>query len=234
MPTAGISLIRPHTEKIKPPRALWVPFELGRPLGAPNEPAFQLDVLRAMLKLFEHQSGPVIDDYPHDARVSDASEGPWACPVQLPPPESASSDADQAVANEIALLRTWYDESLRTTGRTTIGLSGLNADGMAVAAAYLAAVAAGDTPDAPSGATAEPPMLIRFLSDDLKAFYYQAASAQPGRASPSGDELGRWLFRETALGDLLYRLRDALAASEELKAYAGTIVPVLLAQRPER
>jgi hypothetical protein len=36
-----ISLVREHTEKINPPRALWVPFELGRPVGPPDEPAFQ-------------------------------------------------------------------------------------------------------------------------------------------------------------------------------------------------
>ena len=47
--TASISLIRLHTEKIRPPRALWVPFELGRPLGVPDDPAFQTRVLRALL-----------------------------------------------------------------------------------------------------------------------------------------------------------------------------------------
>ena len=37
-----ISLVRVHTENIKPPRALWVPFELGRPFGVPNDSDFQL------------------------------------------------------------------------------------------------------------------------------------------------------------------------------------------------
>ena len=146
MPTAGISLIRPHTEKIKPPRALWVPFELGLPFGAPNEPEFQLDVLRSLLRLFEHKSGPVIDDYPHDAPATADGAEPWACPVQLPAPEPATTEAGalgQAVASEIALLRPWYDESLRASGRTTVGLSGLDADSMAEAATFLAAFAAG-------------------------------------------------------------------------------------------
>jgi hypothetical protein len=34
--TVAISLIRPQTENTKPPRALWVPFELGRPFGPPT------------------------------------------------------------------------------------------------------------------------------------------------------------------------------------------------------
>ena len=47
--TVGISLVREHTAAMKPPRTLWVPFPLGRPLGEPNDEAFQLDVLRAVL-----------------------------------------------------------------------------------------------------------------------------------------------------------------------------------------
>ncbi|MBT5161958.1 MAG: hypothetical protein HOL89_19300, partial [Alphaproteobacteria bacterium] len=35
--TTIISLIRVHSEKVRPPRSLFVPFELGRPLGAPND-----------------------------------------------------------------------------------------------------------------------------------------------------------------------------------------------------
>ena len=33
LPTVVVGLIRLHMEKVKVPRGLWVPFELGRPLG---------------------------------------------------------------------------------------------------------------------------------------------------------------------------------------------------------
>lgn len=65
--TTQISLIREHTESIRPPRALWVPFELGRPLGRPGDAGFQLDVLRAALILLESPTGPVLRDYPGEA-----------------------------------------------------------------------------------------------------------------------------------------------------------------------
>ncbi len=61
--TTQISLIREHTEIIKPPRALWVPFELGRPLGLPDDPALQTRVLVAALKLLEAERGPVLEDF---------------------------------------------------------------------------------------------------------------------------------------------------------------------------
>jgi len=69
-------LIRLHSEKIKPPRALWVPFELGRPLGIPNDPAFQRRILLATLQLFEAPSGPVLEDYPEDAPIAEGEVSP--------------------------------------------------------------------------------------------------------------------------------------------------------------
>ena len=38
--TTQISLIREHTEAISPPRAMWVPFIMGRPFSVPNDPEF--------------------------------------------------------------------------------------------------------------------------------------------------------------------------------------------------
>ncbi len=35
--TASISLIREQSEAVRPPRALWVPFALGRPLGSADD-----------------------------------------------------------------------------------------------------------------------------------------------------------------------------------------------------
>ena len=74
VPNAQISLIREQTAAIMPPRALWVPFMLGRPFGAPNAPDFQRKVLRALLSLFERPAGPVIEDFPEEAPESGAQE----------------------------------------------------------------------------------------------------------------------------------------------------------------
>ena len=51
--TVAIALIRPQAENTKPPRALWVPFELGRPFCPPGDPAFQRRVILAALRLLE-------------------------------------------------------------------------------------------------------------------------------------------------------------------------------------
>ena len=84
--TTGISLVRPHTEQMEPPRALWVPFELGRPFGAPADAAFQRRVLEAALGLLDMGPRPVLEDFPDDAPVTDAPIGEnWGCPVSFPP-----------------------------------------------------------------------------------------------------------------------------------------------------
>jgi hypothetical protein len=81
--TVAISLIRPQTEKTRPPRALWVPFQLGRPFGPPGEPAFQRRVVLAALQLLERTAGPVIiEDFPDDD-PRDKADPSWR-PPSLP------------------------------------------------------------------------------------------------------------------------------------------------------
>jgi hypothetical protein len=83
VPTTQISLVREHTERINPPRALWVPFDLGRPLGAPDEAEFQNKVLLSALGLLEASDRPIIMDFPEDAPVSESGFSPAACPVNF-------------------------------------------------------------------------------------------------------------------------------------------------------
>ena len=75
MATTAISLVREQTAKVNPPRALWVPFALGRPLGVPGDADFQLDVIRAALGLLDTATEPTIEDYPVDAPTVGASSG---------------------------------------------------------------------------------------------------------------------------------------------------------------
>ena len=63
---------------MQPPRALWVTFQLGRPLGAPDDPALQTRVLRATLRLLEAKSGPVLEDYPALSNFDVYMSGPPA------------------------------------------------------------------------------------------------------------------------------------------------------------
>ncbi len=63
--TVSISLLREITEKVRPPRALLVPFPLGYPLGEPLYAALQTRVMRAALRLLPRSDCPVLETF-HD------------------------------------------------------------------------------------------------------------------------------------------------------------------------
>lgn len=61
--TVSLSLLREITEKIRPPRALFVPFPLGYPLGDPNNAELQLRIIRAAFALLSCTDTPVLESF---------------------------------------------------------------------------------------------------------------------------------------------------------------------------
>lgn len=203
---------------MRPTRALWVPFPLGRPLGAPGQRAFQLDVLWALLQLLETATGPTIVDFPRDSPGAD-DDGVWACPVALPAAEPPG-DRERfhaALLREAALLRPWYDEARRQRGRTSVGVSGFDADDLEAMTDLLARFGFGEPAPAADKAVFQLPELVKYVADDLKALYTEATAAQPGH-SATPDELSRWIFQETLLGEAIRRVADRLRASSDRQA----------------
>lgn len=62
--TVCIILLRSIAEKVRPPRALAVPFKHGFPLGKPHDAALQRKVIEAALALLESAGPPpILTDY---------------------------------------------------------------------------------------------------------------------------------------------------------------------------
>ena len=61
--TVSISLLREVTDVLRPPRALFVPYRLGFPLGEPNNSALQHRIIAAALALLARNDVPVIEDF---------------------------------------------------------------------------------------------------------------------------------------------------------------------------
>jgi hypothetical protein len=61
--TVSISLLREVTSVIRPPRALFVPFPMGYPLGAPNDAPLQHRIIAAALGLLEKNDVPVLEEF---------------------------------------------------------------------------------------------------------------------------------------------------------------------------
>jgi fermentation-respiration switch protein FrsA (DUF1100 family) len=218
VPTVAISLIRPQTEKTKPPRALWVPFELGRPFGPPSDAAFQKRVILTALRLLERERGPVIiEDFPEkDPR--ERPDSAWRPPLAKPDLNGASATRlAAALEDEGARVETLYRRAAEEPGRTIVGLSGLS---IGEAGRYMASWLRGQNPESPS-AEMSAPLVLRFAVDDLKAAYIEVALS--GFAKPSSKQLGDWLWSDTAAGAAIFALRSMYLTSddERLKAIAG-------------
>ena len=207
--TVSIILIRNHAERTKPPRGLFVPFPLGFALGRPNDPPFQHRVLRAAFDLLDAEAGPVLVDFPEE---SDAPVEVLAA-SQVTPLRSPALEADPA--NEITGLRGYYERWLEEQdGRTMVGLCGIPQRRWRGLVRFLEAFADGRADDFDRRPPNVPlARFLRYAADDIKAFYFESRMAR--RPGERDNELHRWFWAETAMGRLLVRVSDRMAASED-------------------
>ena len=200
LPTTGISLVREHTEAMAPPRSLWVPFPLGRPLGAAGDAAFQHRVIAAALALLERPRGPVLEDFPESAPEDDTGAS-WSCPVRFAR-AAAEQDLASAVRAELAGLAGWHDLATRRRGRTAARTSGLAIE--QCLDLVIDACQAGDTDNVRT---------LKAAVEDLKTHYAEAVTARPG--SPPAGAIDTMLWNESVLGRLLRQLAARGSESDD-------------------
>jgi len=225
VPTVAISLIRLHTAKIGSPRALWVPFELGRPLGAPRDETFQTRVITAALRLLEAAPGPVVlEDFPDDDPTAIDLPG-WQPPFDLMAGALETGNRatlEHALGQEVLAIAPFYERFVAANRRTTIGLSGLAVD---ECVGFLAAFLAGSPPASPDPAVS-PVQALRWAVDDVKAYYLEAMSADG--AIPSSRQMQSWFWDRTLAARAIIALRRQLLASDDKRSQAigrMTLVP---------
>lgn len=199
--TTGISLIREQTEQMRVPRALWVPFELGRPFGTPGAHDFQRQVLSAALSLLTRDDGPVVlEDFPDDAPAAevpgDEEPSGWSCPVVFAPENAVQGSLGDEVAREMSLLEPWHALYRETRGKAFFATAPV---GRAVVVAALADIAT-DHPVTDAGVTMPLAQWLRLGCDDLRTWYIDAALGQPGHATSA--QLYEWFWTGTAAARL--------------------------------
>lgn len=233
IPTAGISLVRLHTEIIRPPRALWVPFDLGRPLGPPGDADFQKRVLLALLSMFEKATGPVLDDFPEDEPETSGEIMVLSCPVDFTGAMEQSMETDpllSAFRHEMMALRPWYDMGVARRQRTTVGVSGIDLEALGD---FIYSFLEGAWPDNPRS---DIPLeyTLKFAVEDLLSFYIEAITSQPGQEDVSGRALRKWFWDETEAAKVLLKLKEVCQSSpDESMSHmaAHAFVPMEVAQR---
>ena len=218
--TAGIALFREIAETMRPPRILWVSFPLGRPLGKPSDAAFQTEVIKRALGLLDAEQGPVLEDYPID--LPDIDTPPPACPVSFQRKRDDESWHGR-LSREVGALTPWYELGFKRRGRTTVGVCESSIPDIVKDVTTWADDVTQPFPE---------PSWLKLALEDLKSFYSEAITAQPGDYEAGySDAL---IFDDTVLGELIvhyvnfFEAQDpnhpfvrVIASREQLKRSTG-------------
>lgn len=197
--TVAIGLIRGQIESSKPPRALYVEFPLGRPLGRPDDVDLQTNVLQTALDLATRDDVPFIVDYPEV--IEDEGDEPASCPM---PPRH---DPDlHAAIDEARGLRHAYQRNLEATGRTLLGrVTSPDIDGVVELIEKIIRLEAGETLDdvglaGGAGIAA---------GQDIRA-YYEEAGLQLAESTVGSRALESWFYQTTEAGQLIRRAQKVM------------------------
>ena len=208
--TTGISLVRENAASLEPPRTLWVTFPLGRPLGRPNDPAFQHRVIAAALDLLQRETGPVLEDYPEDAPGSDLENAP-ACPISF---RTDASTWIGRLTGELSRLAPWYEIGLqRRNGRTLVGVCTSPIEDIIEQLAL----------DLEAQCLPRDLTWFKAAIEDAKAYYIEALTAQPGAHDER--QIYATLWHETQLGAALRWFYDHFKSHPELSTFARIVLP---------
>jgi hypothetical protein len=206
--TVSLSLVREHTEKVKPPRALYVPFPFGLAVGHPKDAAEQRRVLDAAFAMLDALSGPVLRDFPDDGRDEAGS------PLQASEIAPGSATA-LGLADEVTAMRRYWETWEAREGRTSVGASRVNPQRFRGVVRFLEAIERGesdaDTKERPPDIARHD--FIRLAVSDLKVMYVEARLVTHPHESPNDRQ--RWLLGDTALGPFTRRLADVMNASPD-------------------
>ncbi len=204
--TGGISLIREHTEKVKPPRALWVPFPFGLPVGHPENATEQRSVLDAVLALIDEPDVPVLHDF--DGELAPGETG---TSIQAAAVEAAPVELD--LADEVTTMRRYWEQWKDRSGRTAVGVSNVPPVKFRGVVRFLEAFVKGEHRALPEQGETALPLFIRYCADDLRVLYLEARLVM--RPDESQSDTQRWFWGETTLGSFLRTLRDVMNDSDD-------------------
>jgi hypothetical protein len=167
----------------------------------------------ALLKLFGAPQGPVLEDFPEDEPESDEITV-LACPVNFARAVEESGDTDEMLAafrREITAMRPWYDMAVNKRQRTTYGVSGLAIEDLAD---FIYCFVRGEPSENPRD---DLPLAntLKLAVEDLKSYYNEGITAQPGQQKASSQVLQDWFWEETVGGKVLLSLMKACMESTD-------------------
>lgn len=208
--TVVVALVREHVVKMSPPRALWVPFEMGRPFATPNNIDLQRRVLKAALSLLDApDTQPLLQDFTEE--TGDLDDSNWTFPAML--------SAESVIAEAKSILPTWHKAQSRIS-KTTVGISGLSPE---TVVEFIDRYFSSDPMPNPKGMALV--SRARFAIDDIKLIYFESAFANGDQ--PSSHQLNEWFWKHTLAGRMILDFQEAARIGDDknLRLISGSLVP---------
>ncbi|MEO1056821.1 MAG: hypothetical protein AAFY28_07895 [Actinomycetota bacterium] len=197
--TVNIGLVRGQLETSKPPRALYVEFPLGRPLGRPDDVELQTAVLTTALELTSRDDGPFIVDYPEV--IAEEGDEPASCPM----PPRHDPDLHPAI-DEARGIRNAYQRNVDTTGRTLLGrVASPDVDGVVTLIEQVIRLESGERLDDIGWDSAT----AIAAGQDIRA-YYEEAGLQLADNVVGARSLESWFYSATEAGQLIRRAQKVM------------------------
>ncbi|MBS0012881.1 MAG: hypothetical protein KFF46_02830, partial [Desulfobacterales bacterium] len=128
------------------------------------------------------------------------------------PPRQEETDPEKRVSafkHEIAQLRPWYDQGMEKRCRTV--MTDFDPE---TAAAILSNYLLGEHVEIPRQDISLA-VALRLAAQDLKAFYFEAASSRPGARTPNSREFAEWYWNQTAAGWILKEIQKKCAGEQD-------------------
>jgi hypothetical protein len=147
----------------------------------------------------------VLEAFPHNAAETNIEAVPLACPVDFTHRSKELSTNEKLLQNfesEISVMRTWYDIACKKACRSTTGISGLTSK--EIAKLYADFITGDIDENDLNGKKLSD--LLRMATEDLKAYYHEAVSAQPGQPTDA-QTLSDWFWGETYAASVINEVR---------------------------
>ena len=165
--------------------------------------------------LLDRSKGPVLEDYPHDAPAVEA-ESSAACPVSFAKDAADDESWQSRLSQEFGLFKPWYELSRRRRGgRTLVGIADLTPEqNMQTLAEHL------DEDAIPTDIT-----WMKRAVEDIKAYYIEAMTAQPGDYDSQSIQAQFW--QETVFGAAVLTIYHHFQSSDDdrVKLIARMLAP---------
>jgi hypothetical protein len=159
----------------------------------------------ALFDLLEAPEGPVLSDFPDNEPVSEDEFMVLSCPVDFTQEAVESGETDQLQAafhREMTGIHPWYDMGVEKRQRTTVGVSGIDINELGD---FIYAFIRGIEPENPRDDMTLP-FTLKLAVEDLKAYYMEGITAQPGQEDVSSRALNAWFWDDTTAGKVIIEL----------------------------